>query len=397
MRHAIDAHFELTEARNDLGRSRKELSLLFEFSQAVCRVTSVEDVVERFLHDVVSVLDAEEGTFLGVDQELRELSVICHHGSSPETVADFRLTIGEGIAGKVAADGLPRIVNDTSKNPDYVAGINPIQNIICVPLRADGRVIGVVSVNDRRGGEPFEPSHLRLLSSLAKLGEVGLENARLYEQIRGLIFALVDGLIKLTEERSPHTAGHARRVARLCYSLGRQLGMTDRERERLYLAGLIHDLGVEPVETSSPDAPAPWSDRPDFDSTASLLDELPEAAIFAASGRLGEALPGLPDHLEHWDGGGRPAGLTGSAISVQGRIIAIAHAFDAATHAPHPKDRLSPPLALEELQARAGKTFDPDIIDAFTIVYRTARLGGWVPPTSEDQPWRSASIEDHEV
>jgi HD-GYP domain-containing protein (c-di-GMP phosphodiesterase class II) len=393
LRQAVETHFELTAARDDLGRSRRELSILFEFSQAVCRVGSVEDVVERFLHDVVRVLDAREGTFLGLDEAAAELSVVCHHGSSDRTVRDFRLPVGQGIAGRVAEDGQPRLVNDTSRDPDYIDGVNPVASIICAPIRVAGRVVGVVSVNDRRGGALFEPAHLHLLSSLVQLGEVGLENARLYEQVRGLLFAVVDGLIKLVEERSPHTAGHSRRVARLSFALGRQLHVAEREREKLYLAALVHDLGVPPPEKAGPDAPSPWSDTPDFDGVADLVHDLPEAAAFAASGRLGLALPGLTDHRERWDGAGRPKGLAGREISLEGRIIAVAHAFDAATHAPLPKDRLSPPLALEELRARAGAAYDPDVVAAFVAVYASARLAGWVPPTEEDRPWQSAVEE----
>lgn len=384
IQQAVATHFELTEVRNDLGRSRQELSLLFEFSQSVCRVDSVEEVVERFLSDVVRVLDAREGTFLGVDKEAKELKILCHFGSSDETVTGFRLPIGEGIAGQVALDGHPRMVNDPEGHPSYVPSVNPITNLICVPIRIGGEVVGVVSINDRRGG-PFELSHLKLLSSLAQLGQVGLENARYYEQIRGMLFEIVDGLVKMMEERAPYRVGHSRRVARLSYSLGRQLQMSLVELERLYLASLIHDIAVQPEASARPTAP--WADaRSIEENEAEALDS---AGLFRPSGLLSEALPGLGEHLERFDGLGHPRGITGEQISLQGRIIAVAHAFDLATHAPIRAERRAPLQALEQVRGGSGTSYDPVIVRAFERVYEIMRLDAWVPPAEPDRPWSS--------
>lgn len=388
VREAVATHLQLTEARTDLGRSRQELSLLCEFSQSVCRVSTVEQVVERFLVDVVNVLDAEEGTLLALDEKTRELTILCHHGSTPETVANFRLPLGQGIAGMVALDGRPRLVNDTRRDPDYVAGTNPIRNVICVPIRIGGTVAGVVSVNDRRNGEPFEPSHLRLLSSLAQLGEIGLENARLYSQIRGLLFEAVDGLVCMMEARAPHTVGHSRRVARLAYSLGRRLDMSPTDLERLYLAALIHDLGAAPPQPTQPDAP--WSGRLEVD-TIDQPDGLRPPGVLRVKGRLAELLPGLEDHKEHHDGTGRPRGLAGDEISLQGRVIAVAHAFDASTHTPQWQKSSTPAQALEAIRAQAGTRLDPEVVARFVEVYDLLRLEAWVPPDGDDVPWNSSS------
>jgi HD-GYP domain-containing protein (c-di-GMP phosphodiesterase class II) len=388
VREAAATHLQLSEARTDLGRSRKELSLLFEFSQSVCRVSTVEQVVERFLVDVVSVLDAEEGTLLALDEKTQELYILCHHGSTPDTVANFRLPLGQGIAGMVALDGRPRLVNDTTRDPDYVAGANPIRNVICVPIRIGGAVAGVVSVNDRRNGEPFEPSHLRLLSSLAQLGEIGLENARLYSQIRGLLFETVDGLVCMMEARAPHTVGHSRRVARLAYSLGRRLEMSQTDLERLYLAALIHDLGAAPPQPTQPDAP--WSGRLEID-TIDQPDEDRPSGVLRVKGRLAELLPGLEDHQERHDGTGQPKGLASDAISLQGRIIAVAHAFDGATHTPQWQKASTPAQALEAIRAQAGTALDPGVVRKFTEVYDLLRLENWVPPAGDDVPWKSTS------
>ena len=383
----VATHGELTAARDDLGRSREELSLLLDFSHAVCRVTTVQEMVNRFLADAVTVLKAREGTFLAVDRDRDELYVLCHHGSTPTTVKRFRLKLGQGIAGKVALTGTPRIVNDAPADPDYIEGINPIRNLIAEPMKEGNKVVGVVCVNDRKDGRPFEARHLRLLSSLTRLGQIGLENAQLYEQVRGLLFEAVDGLVALMEAGDPQTVGHSRRVARLAYSLGRQLLLPVPDLERLYLAALIHDLGATPPPPAWPEVE--WS-LPDFERPTEEGGPRAHAGLLQSAGRLREALPGLTDHREHWDGTGHPARLAGDEISLQGRIVAVAHAFDVVTSGPDfRKDRM-PSEALEELRSQSGTRFDPRVVTAFEHVYKVLRLDAWIPPDEEDTTWSSA-------
>ncbi len=387
LRQTVETYRELTETRDDLGRSREELSLLLDFSHAVCRLNTISEVVDRFLADVVSVLKAREGTFLALDEEGRELRVLCHHGSTPSTVRNFKLRVGEGIAGKVVEEGWPRIVNDVTHDPNYVEGVNPIRSLIAVPMRVGDRVIGVVCINDRKDGKPFEGSHLRLLSSLARLGQIGLENARLYEQVRDLLFESVDGLVGMMEARHPGSVGHSRRVARLGYSLGRQLGLDASELERIYLAALIHDLGAAPPAPEWPSVE--WS-LPEFERPGPDGAWLHPAGILKSAGRLREALPGLTDHREWWDGSGHPARLAGGEISLQGRIIAVAHAFDVMTSSPDFQEHRQPPRALEALREQSGVRFDPEVVKAFEQVYEVLRLESWVPPDDEETSWSSA-------
>lgn len=387
LRQTVATHLQLDQARDDLGKSREELSLLLDFSHAVCRLTTVQEMVDKFLADVVAVMEAREGTFLALDEPSDELYVLCHHGSTPTTVESFRLPVGQGIAGKVAKDGWPKLVNDAPNHPDYIEGINPIHNLIAVPITVGEKTVGVVCINDRKDGRPFEGSHLRLLSSLSRLGQIGLENAQLYDQIRGLLFEAVDGLVGLMEAGDPQTVGHSRRVARLAYSLGRQLRMGMVDLERLYLAALIHDLGAAPPLPDWPNVE--WA-LPEFERPTKDGDHPSHAGLLESAGRLREALPGLTDHREWWDGSGHPARLVGEEISIQGRVISVVHAFDVMTNGPDFQETSQPTGALELLRAESDSRYDPAVVEAFEHVYKVLRLDCWVPPERTETTWSSA-------
>ena len=70
-------------------------------------------------------------------------------------------------------------------------------------------------------------------------------------------------------------------------------------------------------------------------------------------------------HHERWDGSGYPVGLRGAAIPISGRIVAVADAFDAMTHARPYKDPLPVDGSVAEIERCRGTQFDPAVVDAF--------------------------------
>ena len=70
-------------------------------------------------------------------------------------------------------------------------------------------------------------------------------------------------------------------------------------------------------------------------------------------------------HHEQWDGSGYPSGLAGEDIPVEGRMTAIADAFDALTSSRVYRDALSVDEAAEIMSEGRGRQFDPALLDAF--------------------------------
>lgn len=74
---------------------------------------------------------------------------------------------------------------------------------------------------------------------------------------------------------------------------------------------------------------------------------------------------GVRNHHEHYNGFGYPNGLTGKYIPLNGRILAVADAYDAMTsERPYRKARTKT-RAIKELSKFSGKQFDPEIVEVF--------------------------------
>ena len=355
-----------------LDAERQRLSLIFEFSEKVHRLASFDQIVLRFLRDVTRILGAREGTYFALDPRRHDLYIRCHVGSRREVVEGFRLQIGEGIAGAVAKDGMPRIVNDVTSCPEYVPKNNPIRNIIVAPVFVRGQIVGVVNVNDRESGEkPFSNRDLQLLVSLARLGGVALENVKLYSEIRSLLLALIESLSNAIDAKDTFARGHSQRVAFLSSAIARRLSLSEQDLDMLQVAALLHDIGNLAVSEAVLKKEGPLTER-----ERAQIKEHPAlgASILSPVEQLSAVLPGIMDHHERHDGRGYPRHLKGGEISQQGRVIAIADAYDAMTHERPFRDACSPEEALAEITAEAGAQFDPALVPVFVDVFRELEL-----------------------
>ncbi|MFT5200922.1 MAG: hypothetical protein ACI9C1_000287 [Candidatus Aldehydirespiratoraceae bacterium] len=176
-------------------------------------------------------------------------------------------------------------------------------------------------------------------------------------------------LVMLLAELGRHdrqTRGHSERVRAYSIMLGEEIGLSKAELTKLNWAALIHDIGKLRVDESILNKVG----RP----TESEWEEL-RTHPGASAGYIEPLRPWLGDwtdaalqHHERYDGGGYPLGLQGRDISLAGRIVAIADAFDVMTAARSYKKPLPPEQARAELLRNAGTQFDPTLVRAFLSI-----------------------------
>jgi putative nucleotidyltransferase with HDIG domain len=162
------------------------------------------------------------------------------------------------------------------------------------------------------------------------------------------------------------TRGHAERVRALTDMIADELRLSPADRDRLRWSSLLHDIGKltvhpEVLNKSSALSDAEWD--------VIRRHPLEGARITAPlAGWLGPWANTIAEHHERFDGGGYPFGLRGRAISLGGRIVAVADTYDVMTSARSYKRPTTPEKARQELAACAGSQFDPDIVKAFLAV-----------------------------
>jgi HD-GYP domain-containing protein (c-di-GMP phosphodiesterase class II) len=173
-------------------------------------------------------------------------------------------------------------------------------------------------------------------------------------------------LVAALSVHDPRTRGHAERVRILTDMLAEEMRLPEQDRHMLRWASLLHDIG----KLSVPASVLRKADVPDESEWVALRRHPEEGDRLLGAVRewLGPWASAVAHHHEHYDGSGYPRGLRGEEISLGGRIVALADAFEAMT-ARRPYSRpLSPRVAREELVRRAGTQFDPEVCRAFLSI-----------------------------
>lgn len=186
------------ESRKELDRQMHSLKILFDIGQSLNFINDLTKLLELILDQAVEVAEAEKGSLMMLDRDELEVKVVRGIDKITEEkirngeIRCTRISLGEGIAGRVAKTGQPLLIEDTSTDERFLASRNSnVQNILCVPLKVYEETIGVINISNKKGGKTFSEEDLRIITSLADQAAVAINNAKLYE------LAVTDGTTKL--------------------------------------------------------------------------------------------------------------------------------------------------------------------------------------------------------
>ena len=190
-----------------LRETSKRLQILGEIVSAANSSLEPERVVSAIMAQIQKLIPSEAWSILLVDEERKELSFEMALGEKGQQFCDIRLKLGEGIAGWVAKNGKPTIVNDVHRDPRFQKRFDDLTNfiprsILWAPCVSRGRTIGVVEIVNREAGG-FTRRDLKLLLTLVEPAAIALENAFLFQKSQRL--AITDDLTKLFNSRYLNT------------------------------------------------------------------------------------------------------------------------------------------------------------------------------------------------
>lgn len=171
----------------------------------------------------------------------------------------------------------------------------------------------------------------------------------------------IRAFVHTIDAKSNYTALHSESVARYAVAIARELGLTSQDCNRIKWIGLLHDIGKIAMPDSILDKPGRLTDEEWEIVKRHPLDSV---KILQEVSRYKAYLPGVRQHHERVDGKGYPDGVSGDDFSLDGRIVAVADAYDAMTSARPYRPALSPAQAFEELGRGAGTQFDPLVVEA---------------------------------
>ncbi len=227
-----------------------------------------------------------------------------------------------------------------------------------------------------RTAHAYTPQHREFLANIAsQIGHI-LDKTLATE---GLVVAAVEGLAKLAESRDPETGDHLVRMALYSAIVAEELGRDGPYREAINPAYVrevwrfapMHDIGKVGIADSILLKPGrlDTEERKEMERHPVIGGEVLRRceaqmkalghSIFAIGIEIAEC------HHEKFDGSGYPAGLSGQAVPLSARIVAVADVFDALTSKRPYKEAWPVEKALSVLDEECGQHFDPEVVSAF--------------------------------
>ena len=157
-----------------------------EACQAIFNAGVPEKLAEIIGHAAMQALDADDASLMLVE-ESNSLRLVWSHGLGGTTRVGTRIAFGERIAGKVALQRRPMVVNDLLREDPRFDGVTPperkIQSSIVFPVTAGSRLVGVLNISRIERAGSFNPADLEEAHILAAQAGMALENARLVGEL----------------------------------------------------------------------------------------------------------------------------------------------------------------------------------------------------------------------
>ena len=246
------------------------------------------------------------------------------------------------------------------------------QSIIALPFRLPNEMMACLTLYGTRI-DIWSPPEQKLLQEIAAdlaFGIAAIQTAiakiqyqvNLRESLEQTIQIIADTI----EERDSYTAGHQRQVASLCSRIATELGLSAERIHGLHLAASIHDLGKIGI-------PAEILSKPRRLTAMEfgMVKEHPSIAfnILKEVNFPWPIAKIIVQHHERIDGSGYPFGLTGDALLLESKILAVADVVEAmASHRPY-RAALGIEAALNEITKQREITLDAQVVDACLSIF----------------------------
>jgi len=226
--------------------------------------------------------------------------------------------------------------------------------------------------------KPFNLDHVLLSANRAlekqRLESVNREYTNYLEhaaeeraaETRRQFYSMTQVLIALLELKAPYRAGVLKRVAEMSRFVARELKMTEDGVRKVYLAALLHDVGmilVEDLVSSRPGA-LTGDERRQVSVHAAVAEQVLKPILTDE-----EVLKCIRHHHERFDGSGYPDALKANIIPLGARIISVVGAFAAMTRPRPYRGAMKPEEAIAELRRCSGTQFDPQVVEVFAELY----------------------------
>jgi len=194
-------------------------------------------------------------------------------------------------------------------------------------------------------------------------------------------------LVSIIEERDVFFRGHGKRVASISSAFAQRMSLPQKTREVLYVAGLLHDIGMVYVPFDIINRPGELGEEERI-----IIHQHPVIAekLLSSISIFKEILPVIRHHHECFDGKGYPDGLRGDKIPIEAQILSLADCYDAMTASRPYRPALTLDEALQVISDNNDNKFNKLLVNQFVSFVSSSSVK---PVRKEDNKLRRAIVD----
>jgi HD-GYP domain-containing protein (c-di-GMP phosphodiesterase class II) len=357
---------QIDKIGNELSKAYEEIMLMYNLSTNM-KVTQSSSSYLQMACDQLTQLVQVEGIAIFVERSIdgrKQLALSA--GSGVITIDPAQADILQMNLISELHDGKEALLDSTEDGPFKYNWPEAVRNLITVPLGTEERMFGFLVATNIQNKPDFDTTDIKLFNSVANQCMVFIENNRLFDELKELFIGSLKALTNSIDAKDQYTRGHSERVAFISRWIAEHLAktqpITEDEIHKIYLAGLLHDIGKIGVSEAVLRKQGRLTD-----DEHKMIQTHPGigGSILAEIQQMKDVMPGVMGHHERLDGKGYPNGLSGDEIPLVARIVSLADAFDAMTSKRVYRDAMSIRRALAEIEKGIGTQFDEDVARAF--------------------------------
>ena len=360
----------------ELARVYEELVLLHKLSTNM-RVTEADSNFLQMACDSLTEIVYVEGIAILLEKSVEnEQRLVIAAGSG---LIDIDEQVSENLYNRLTDEinkGKDALLDSEVDSPFKYSWPDNVNSLIAVPLCGKDKgdssftnrtqngnyIIGFMVAINRIGKQDFDSTDVKLFNSVASGCAVFIENRRLFKDINELFFGSLKALTRSIDAKDNYTHGHSERVAFISRWIAEKLSergmLEDEQLHRIYLAGLLHDIGKIGIDENLLRKNGKLTDE---EYSRIKMHPAIGAGILQEIKQMRDIVPGVLCHHERMDGRGYPDGLSGDQFPIIGKIVGLADSFDAMTSKRTYRDAMSVEKALVEIEKGLGKQFDEQI------------------------------------
>ncbi len=359
----------------------RRLRILYDYMRALNAANSLDDILDRAVQCVEETIGARRISLFLLDADGSHLHCARAVGMNAQDLPPLDVQELNSITGHVFQNQESLTARASSarqlEDREYQRDAFMSAPLVSASLKTEDGVIGMLNVTDKQDDLEFSADEIGCVSSIADAAAIALENITRRDQLQRSVRSLLDTVGRLAEFRDEETNAHLKRVSQFARIVATEARNDEKYAEEItdaFIVSLIqgaplHDIGKVGIPDDILTKPGKLTDE-EFNIMkthadigrrvlAEAIDPEHPVPLLQMCAEIAHC------HHERYNGNGYPRRISGEAIPLAARIVALVDAYDAITSERRYKRALPHEKAVDIIRSEAGKHFDPGLVKAF--------------------------------